>query len=87
MKCVGLWNPLQSIAALSRGIYTFTIPKHIEAYVYVHFHIFILWWSFHTIFTKPRDNFGLVVVGGDLYAVGGSVIIGSQVGREIDDDD
>ena len=30
--------------------------------------------------TKPRDNFGLEVVGGNLYAVGGSVAIGSQVG-------
>ena len=33
----------------------------------------------HKIFIKLRDNFGLVVVGGDLYAVGGSVTIGSQV--------
>ena len=43
--------------------------------------------TFCTILTKPRDNFGLVVVGGDLYAVGGSVAIGSQVGQENDDDD
>ena len=35
---------------------------------------------------KSRDNFGLVVVGGDLFAVGGSVAIGSQVGRGNDDD-
>ena len=31
------------------------------------------------LFIKLRDNFGLVVVGGHLYAVGGSVTIGSQV--------
>ena len=31
---------------------------------------------------KPRDNFGLEVVGGNLYAVGGSVIIGSEVGSD-----
>ena len=38
--------------------------------------------------TKPRDNFGLVVVGGDLYAVGGHLsAIGSQVGRKHTDDD
>ena len=35
---------------------------------------------------KSRDNFGLVVVGGDLFAVGGSVAIGSQVGRGNGDD-
>ena len=34
------------------------------------------------IFSNPRDNFGLEVVGGNLYAVGGSVIIGSEVGSD-----
>jgi len=37
-----------------------------------------LQWRDFPSMMHARDNFGLVVVGGDLYAVGGSVAIGSQ---------